>query len=287
MIYGFLVLAMILWGGNIVAAKFVIREISPLLATIIRFFLFSAALLVIIYWREGRVVIPTRSQFPSLVALGLFGTVLNNGLQFTGLLYSTAANCAVLSLIGPPVTAMLAKVLLHEKMPRYGWLGLAVSAVGVLVLVSSGSWEVLKKLSFNWGDLLLIASFLCWSGYSIVGRKIMHELSAMTTTLWASGLGTVMIVPLLLMEGFDGRIPLSPMNWAAMLYMGFGSGLVAFTLWNISVKAVGAGRAAIFINILPLAGVFFAYLLLGEEIGWHHWMGGAWIAGGVWLTTRS
>ena len=231
-------------------------------------------------------MIPTRDQFPALIVMGLCGTVLNNGLQFTGLLYSSAANCVVLSLIGPPVTALLATILLNEKMPRFGWLGLAVSAVGVLVLVSGGSWETLKSFSFNWGDILLILSFLSWSVYSIVGRNIMRQLSATMTTLWASGAGTLLIIPLLIWEGFDGQVSLSPVNWFAMFYMGLGSGLVAFTLWNISVKAVGAGRASIFINILPLAGIILSYLLLGEEIGWYHWIGGGWIAGGVWLTTR-
>lgn len=286
MVYGFLVLATILWGGNVVAAKFVIREISPLLASFLRFFFFSMALFLIVFWREGKIIVPTRNQFPALLAMGLFGTVLNNGLQFTGLLYSTAANCVVLSLIGPPVTALLASLILKEKMGRYGWLGLIVSAIGVLVIVSSGSWSTLKSLSFNWGDILLIGSFLSWSGYSIVGRKIMAQLSAMTTTLWASALGTLMIVPLLLLEGFDGRIPLSPMNWGAMFYMAFGSGLVAFTLWNVSVSRIGPSRASVFINLLPVTGIIFSYLILGEEIGWHHWIGGGWIAGGVWLTTR-
>jgi len=219
--------------------------------------------------------------------MGLCSTVLNNGVQFTGLLYSTAINCVVITSFGPVITGVLAAVMLNERMNGGPWSGVVISTAGVLVIASSGSWERLAGLSLNWGDILFLASCVGWSLYSIIGRRIMKELSPMSTTAWAGAFGTVMMLGLCLFQGFDGNVTLTGTNWFWFAYICLGSGLVAFTLWNVGVNAVGPNKAFFFINLIPVSGILFSVLLLGESVGWFHGAGGALIIGGVALATRS
>jgi len=167
------------------------------------------------------------------------------------------------------------------------WVGVAISTAGVLVITSGGSWERLAGLSLNWGDVLFLLSCFGWSIYSIIGRRIMKEMSPMTTTAWAGAFGTLMMLALCLAQGFDGSVPLTGPNWGWFAYICLGSGLVAFTLWNVGVHEVGPNKASFFINLIPLFGILFSVLMLGESVGWFHGGGAALIIGGVVLATRS
>lgn len=286
-VFCLLTLTAFLWGGNAVAVKKVLTEISPFVVTMLRFAVFSSILLLAAWYREGRRSIPQLRQVPTLLFMGLCSTVLNNGLQFTGLVYSTAINCVVIVAFSPAITGVLAAVMLNEEMNGGQWAGVGISTIGVLVIASGGSWMRLAGLSLNWGDVLFLMSCLGWSLYSIIGRCIMKEMSPLSTTAWAGAFGTVMMLGLCLIQGFDGSVRLTGTNWFWFAYMCLGSGLVAFTLWNVGVEAVGPNKASFFINLVPLAGILFSVLLLGESVGWFHGAGAVLIIGGVGLATRS
>ena len=284
---GLLTFTALLWGGNAVAAKKVLTEISPFVVTMLRFAVFSSLLLLASWYREGRKFWPLQRQLPTLFFMGFCGTVVNNGVQFTGLMVSTAINCVVITAFGPAITGVLAAILLNESLNTRQWTGVAISSLGVIVIASGGSWARLASLSFNWGDALFLFACLGWSLYSIFGRRVMNELSPMTTTAWAGLFGTLQMLVLCLLQGFDGSIPLTGPNWAWFGYMCIGSGLVAFTLWNIGVAAIGPNRASFFINLIPLFGIVFSVLLLGEPVGWFHGAAALLIISGVGLATRN
>ena len=286
-VFGLLTFTAFLWGGNAVAVKIVLTEISPFLLTMLRFAVFSSILLLAVGYQEGRRFMPQRRHLPTLVFMGLCSTVLNNGAQFTGLLYSTAINCVVITSFGPAITGVLAAVMLNERMNGRQWTGVGISTAGVLVIASGGSWARLAGLSLNWGDVLFLLSCLGWSLYSIVGRRIMKEMSPMATTAWSGAFGAVMMLAICLMEGFDGNVPLTGTNWLWFAYICLGSGLVAFTLWNVGVNAVGPNKASFFINLIPVLGISFSVLVLDESVGWFHGAGAVLIIGGVALATRS
>jgi len=286
-VFGLLTLTAFLWGGNAVAVKKVLTEISPFVVTMLRFAVFSSILLLAAWYREGKRSIPQLRQLPTLMLMGLCSTVLNNGVQFTGLVYSTAINCVVITAFGPAITGVMAALMLNERMNGRQWTGVAISTAGVLVITSGGSWARLAGLSLNWGDVLFLLSCFGWSLYSITGRRIMKEMSPMTTTAWAGAFGTLMMLVLCLFQGFDGSVPLTGTNWIWFAYICLGSGLVAFTLWNVGVNAVGPNKASFFINLIPLSGILFSVLLLGESVGWFHGAGAVLIIGGVGLATRA
>ncbi len=286
-VFFLLTITAFLWGGNAVAVKKVLTDLSPLVITLLRFAVFSSILLLVAWYREGRKFLPKSHQLPTLVFMGFCSTVLNNGAQFSGLLYSTAINCVVITAFVPAITGVLAALILKERMNAKQWLGVAISAAGVLVITSGGSWDKLAGLRLNWGDVLFLISGLGWALYSIAGRRIMRDMSPLNTTGWTGAFGTVMMLGLCLVQGFDGRIQLTGANWLWFGYICLGSGLVAFTLWNIGVDVVGPNTASLFINLIPLAGILLSVLLLGESVGWFHGAGAVFIIGGVALATRS
>lgn len=286
-IYGLLVAAAVLWGAQPVVVKVLLRELSPLLITFYRYLGISAILLLYLFLRDGKNLLPPARHFFVLALMGLSGITLNNVLQFSGLQYSTAINCTLVSATTPALTSVISAAFLREKGTALQWAGIVISFGGVVFLVAHGSVAVIRNLSFNYGDILFFGSQIGWAVYSILGRKVMDELSPLATTAWAGLAGTVMTGVLLLGEGGAAIPQVTSAGLLSMLYMVIGGGVLAMTWWNIGVKAVGPTKAAIFINILPLVGMTFAVAFLGEHVGWLEILGALSILTGVYLTTQS
>lgn len=285
-VYCLLCLTAILWGGNAIAVKGLLGEISPDMMILVRFIGISLLLFPLVFYREGKQGLPTRRHILPLVLMGFTGVVLNNGLQFTGLEYSTAINCTLIATLTPAMTALVTSIFLHEHIPGRQWLGIAISFLGTLYLISHGSLEKLQSLTFNQGDLLFVASQLSWVLYSLLGQKVMEDLTPLATTAWGGLAGTVLMGLLILFTGNGTAIELSYLGWTAMVYMIIGSGVAAFIWYNMGVAAVGSHTAAIFLNLIPIAGMSLAVLLLHEHLGWQELMGGLWIMIGVYITTH-
>lgn len=285
-IYFFLAMTAVLWGGNPVAVKGMLGEMSPTMIVLLRFLGISMILLFFMFYKYGKAALPPRKHVPTLILMGFTGVGLNNGLQFTGLQYSSAVNCSLVAALSPAVTAVLAVVFLHEKLKLRQWLGILISFLGVIYLIAHGSLEVIKNLSFNRGDILFLASQISWAIYSVLGRGVMEDLSPMATTAWAGVSGTFFMVIAVLYQGTGVTFQLSSFAWLSMAYMIIGSGILAFNWWNEGVSSVGPNRTAIFSNVIPVAGMILSVAFLQEHIGWREIVGGLWIITGVYLATR-
>jgi drug/metabolite transporter (DMT)-like permease len=261
-------------------------ELPPATVAFFRFAWVSVILLLLALYNEGRRCLPSKKQLPGLVALGLTGIFLNNFLIFAGVRISTAANLSLLAALNPVVTACLAAVFLKEKLRTSQMMGVVVSLLGVVSIITKGEISNLAGFTFNYGDILLVLAPICWAIYSVIGRKVMVGISPLATTAWASLIGTIFLLAAAIAEGFKGTITLSLLGWACMIYMIFGSGVLAFFWWNQGVSVVGPNKAAIFSNVIPISGMLAAAILLKESITYGQIFGALLIIGGVLLATQ-
>jgi drug/metabolite transporter (DMT)-like permease len=282
-----LTLTAVMWGGNAVTAKYVVGELPPITTAFFRFALVSVILLTLVWRIEGAQCLPRRQQVPGIMAMAATGIFGHNLFVYTGVKLSSAINMSLFAAINPVVTACLAAVFLHERLTRRQMLGVAVSLTGALAVITRGKWSVVTGLSFNVGDILLASAPVAWAVYSVVGRRVMKGMSALAATAWASVGGTVLLLAAALAEGFRGEIVLSPLGWTGMMYMVFGSGVLAFYCWNQGVTVIGPSRASIFSNVIPLSGMVLATVLLNETVSIEQAAGAAMIISGVWLTTQT
>ena len=286
-IYFFLTSTALLWAGNPIAVKAVLGEISPLQIVSLRFFGISLILAILLYITEGRRALPSRKTFCLLMLMGLTGIAGNNGLQFTGLKYSTAINCTLFSATNPALTAALAFIFLRETLTKRQYLGISLALFGVMFLICGGSWNTIRQLQFNSGDLLFLFSQIGWSVYSLLGRQTMTVLSPLSTTAWAGFFGALFTSLFSYFIDPSPNLNLSFTGWLSMVYMIIGSGIMAFSWWNMGVARLGPHRATIFTNLIPLAGTFLAVLLLDETITGAALVSGAFVLSGLYLTTAS
>jgi drug/metabolite transporter (DMT)-like permease len=277
-----MLLVCLVWGLNFSVTKIGLEQIPPLPFTAIRFAAASLLLWLILRVAEGPAQLPP-AGLKKLVVLGLVGNTCYQ-LAFTvGLSQTTATNSALILSTVPTVVALFAGALGLERITSKMWFGIALGTLGVvLVIATRGVGFDVKTLP---GDLLTVLAVLCWAGYTVGLRRVPPGISPLRVTTITTLAGT----PGLVLVGIPGLLRLSwstvkPEAWLALGYAAVLSLVVAYLLWNRSVKAVGGTRTAIYMCITPLFAVGGAWLLLGERPHPLQGLGAILIVAGVLLT---
>lgn len=273
-----------IWGLNSVFGKALVGYLPPFAIAAGRF---SIAGLILFSWLiyKGKSLPPRGTRFP-LFLLGLAGVFAFNSLLYTGLQYTSAINGGLINSFTPIVTMFLAALVLKEKVTWRQAAGAVLSLLGVALIVCCGSLQVIASLSFNRGDLIIIASTFVWAFYTIYSKKIMAVISPMDTIAYSALAGLPFLWAVSLWELRDFNLP-SP-SWfmvLSFLFLGVFASVMAFLWWNTGIQRLGAARGAIFLNLIPVFSVISSSIFLGERLHSHQAAGGALILLGVLLSS--
>ena len=285
--YLLLSLATIFWGIQPLCIKILIASWTPASLTCLRYLLISLILFLIMYLRHEKKFIPPKNCIIPLLLMGLTGIAINNVSQFTGLKYSTITNCTLIAATGPAVTAMLSAVFIRERLKLLQWIGIIISFIGVIFLITKGSWEILANFQFNPGDILFFTCQIVWAAYSIIGLRVMKHLSAIAVTAWSGLLGSIEVALFALCTGQLGYVNLDIAGWSSFVFVVLCGGVGSMLFWNIGVKNAGPSMAAIFSNLTPIFGMLCGAIFLSEEIGIMQISGALAIFVGVYISTHS
>jgi len=288
--YVFVNLSCLMWASNFVLGRTLREEIGPLMLTTSRVAVASLFFAVIL----GRSAVKERlllRHWALLTAMALTGVLGFPFLLYRGLQLTTATDAVLINATGPLMTAVLAAILLRERLfPRHV-LGGVITFFGVALIVSGGSFERLHQWHVNVGDLYILLAVVLWGLYSVISRKATRTRTVFSVTTISTWIG----LPFFLGAAAVGSEP-ATINWSwhlvlAVVYIGIFPSGVAFLSWNEGVRRVGANRAMVFYNMLPVYGSILGVILLGESLGTQHFIGGGLILAGsliaIWPELRT
>lgn len=265
----------LLWGSAFALSKLGVENAGPLIAATARFGLAAIFMGGILLLRRGQPAVPLR-LFPKLALLGLLGVGIYNWAFFLGLNWAPSSDGAlIIPILGPIWTTLLAAAFLGEELTKRKVVGLVLALLGAVVFF----WSVLTQLTGGglrlWGDLLFAVGTISFSGYTLLGKKVIAELGPLTTTAWAFIFGGAMIVlsglPQVLHGGFSG---LGGAFWANMIYLAAFPSALAYTVFYRGVGIIGASRTAAFMYLVPVSAVTLGWWLLHEVPGPQQFVGG-------------
>lgn len=278
--------ATLIWSGNFIIARGLADTVPPVLLAFLRW---SVAALVVLpigapsLWRQRRVV---RQHFGYLLVTAFFGVTLFNTFIYIAAETTTAINMSLLAIGTSIFMIVLARIVLGERLSATKISGAMLATLGVLLLVTGGELSHPRGLACAEGDLWMITAALVWAVYTILVRKKpteIHQRTFLTATFW---LGLALLVPWVGWAHLDtAELILSPAIMGVALYLGVGTSVVAYLLWNRAVSLVGASGVAFVYYTLPLFSGLEAFLILGEPATILHLLSGALIIGGVILAT--
>lgn len=287
--YTLLTLVPVFWSGNFILSQVVLRELPPVTTNTLRFTLATAILWAVLWRRHGPVPWqwPLRwRHVPLFVFLGLTGVAIFNSVAYAALRLTTPTNAALINAGGPMATVALSALLIRERMSPRQIAGLVLSFAGVVWVVSRGSLSAVFGLSFNTGDLLMLGDIVIWALYSVAGKRAMEEFPPLVATAYAMVVGLVFLWPATALELLNApAISMSVPTALSLAYMAVFATVLAFSWWYVGIARIGAGKTAIFMNVMPLSTAILAFLIWGERIGVYHLVGGLAILTGVYLTS--
>lgn len=286
-VYVKLWLTALFWGGAFVAGRHVSQRLAPCTIAFVRFGLASVLLLMLTRWREGRWPRLNAAQLGMVVVLGLTGVFAYNAMFFKGLSLIEAGRASLIIATIPVFIALTSALFFGERLGAVRILGILLSMTGAAIVVSRGRIgpETIRHL--GWGEVLLFGCVLSWVAYSLLGKSLMRTLSPLVTVAYSVVVGTVGLFLCAWFEGIGANlVRATVVDWIAIVYMAVFATVVGFVWFYEGVDRIGATRAGLFINLVPICAVLLAFLLLGEPLTVSLAAGAALVLSGVYLTNR-
>ena len=260
LVYPLVALSALFWGANFALAGPVLADIPPLWAAALRFALGTAVMLGLVAWRSEELVAPLRRHAKVYALLGAVGIGGFNLLFFFALQTTSAANGALIMATNPLLTTLLAVMLLGETSSRRQLVALPVALSGVIVVICGGDLQRLANLQVARGDLMMIGADVMWAFYNILVRRYLPSGSALTNTTLVMAAGMLLLVAVAMGSGESVHLP-GIKAGMALLTMAVGGTVLAYLFWNIGIARLGAGRASLFLNLVPVFAMLVGALL--------------------------
>ena len=266
------VLAVIIWSGNFIIARGVIKQIPPISLAFYRWL--SASIIIFPFAMKK-----TRAEWKFvkqswhyLFWASLSGIALFNTFVYIGAHYTTAINLALIGTTTSPIIAIvLARIFLNERIGFLKMGGMMLCIAGVVFLLAQGSLQNLVSLNFTRGDGWILLAAFCFAVYNTMVRKKPSTISAVNYLFVTFSFGTLLLFPFYCWElNNTDHVKWSVQLILIILYLGAGASVICFLFWNIAIGKLGAGRTALFGNLIPIFSSAEAAILLDEEFTWIH-----------------
>ncbi|MCR6628740.1 MAG: DMT family transporter [Magnetospirillum sp.] len=282
-----LVVPPLLWAGNALVGRAVVGTMDPIELSFWRWLLALAILLPFTVDRLLAHAPLLLRQWKVVAVMGVCSVSAYNTLLYMAMHTTTAINATLMGAVMPLMILLLGRLWLGDPIRPAQALGIAVSAFGMLAVVTRGEPGRLLDLALTPGDGLMILATLAWAVYSVMLRRFPLAVPGATLLTALIIVGLAALTPPFLWHAVTGPVrPVSGAMLAAIAYTGVFASLVAFYFWNRGVAAVGAATAGQYSYLIPLFTALLAIPLLGEEFHWYHALGGGLIFAGLFLATR-
>ena len=277
--YLLLALASLCWSGNHLMGRAIAGHVPPLTIATVRWLLAAAILYPFVRERLPRDWPVIRRHLGVMIYLSLLGGALFGALQFVGLQFTAALNVSVMNSLAPVFIAAAGAVMFRDRLTSGQLIGIAISLLGVLAIITKLDPDVLTHFTFNTGDIIIFINMVLWAVYSasLRWRPPIHPLSFMFMFALISG---VAMLPAFAWEYSTGFV-LQPtvLTFSAIVFVTIFSTIAAFMFWTRGVELIGPNRAGVFLHLIPIYSALLTGALLGEPLMGYHVVGFALIPG--------
>ncbi|MCF8227091.1 MAG: DMT family transporter [Bacteroidales bacterium] len=257
-------LAMVFWGITFVIFKYANESFDPIAIIFTRLlisipFLFSFALLT------GRMMKFRKGDYKWFLVMALFEPFIYFFGESFGLSMVSSTVAAIIVSTIPLFVPVAAYFMLKEKLSVTNIIGLIISFAGVILVVMGSEGRLAGNIK---GIMLMFLAVFGAVGYTIIAKRLLDHYNGIFITAWQSTLGFIYITPIFLLYEFpkiDFGAVLPSSIWA-LVYLGvFGSG-ICFILFAVGIRELGASKANVFANLVPVVAAITSFLVLKEQM---------------------
>lgn len=285
-VYLMLAFATASWGTAFIAGRYATEVWHPYMVAFLRFLGASLLLYPYMKWKEPNHPAITVKDWGLFALLGLSGCALYNVFFFIATQKAPIIKSALVIAWNPILICILAAWLLKETITRSHIIGSILATLGVLNIIAKGSFEALLSLRFEPMDGILFGAVICWAVYSVAGRIVLRKFSSVVSTTYACLFGTLFLVPAAIMTfEWSAFQQATWIAWLSVLDTAVLVSVISFIMYYQGIRQIGAAKASIFINVMPLSAAILSILIFKEPMEAYLWMGGLLIVLGVYIST--
>ena len=281
-IYGSLVVAMIFWSLTFIWFKIANQVYPPFTIVFLRLVI-STLVLLLISWFAGFLQKVKRKDYKWILLMSMFNPFFYFIGESLGLTMISSTLAAVIIATIPLLVPLGAYFILNERLNIINIIGMIISFTGVLiVLVKPGFSLAANPVGIG----LMFMAVICAVGYTLVVKKLIFRYNAYSLTFYQNLIGIFLFMPLVMI--FEWNVFLEADHEVraimSLIYLALFGSTAAFILYNYGIKQLGASKANIFTNIIPVLTAVFAYFVLREEMNWQKVTGIAIVLAGLLLS---
>jgi len=280
-----MLMTVLIWAGNVSVIKIGLRTLSPHGFNAVRLSLGALAYAIALALSREKFKLGRKGDVLKAGGLGLLGMTAYQVFFIQAIARMDASAASVVMGTSPLFIALLATAVGKERISPAGWTGIAISAAGILLVVSGENGGIVLSWEAMGGAVLVILANICWAGYTVFSKPVLERNSAFRLSAVSTILGTLAYLPFAARDvvAIDWA-GIGAGGWAIILYSGLLSIFVGFTIWYKSVRAVGSAKTGVYSNLTPVLAVLIAAAVLGDRLTVLQAVGAAITLSGVYLT---
>lgn len=279
----YLIIAFMLAGSSVVAAKYVSEELG--IFTITFMSLFFAVITALLFLRKDiikSIKKISKNKWKILILQALLGILLFRAFIILGLDFTTTGEAGIITGTVPAITGILTWFILKEKINFKGILGILFTLLGILIL--QGFPFNIKEFNFGniIGNILILCAAVCEALFTTLSRKSQIDEDNKLNPILQSGIVSFIAlilctIPMILEKPLVSIINLSIGGWLALVWYGSIVTIAAFSFMFIGAKYCDGYTIAAFSGVIPITSLILSILLLKESIHIYQWIGGLFI----------
>ena len=278
-----LTLTSIFWAFNTIAGRAAVGEVSPLLIVSLRWLFVSIILTFLCRNQLKEIWTILSKRIKWLIIMGLFGFTGFNSAYYIAAHDTIAINLGLVQGTMPAFIIIIAWVWLKDKINLTQFLGVLITFIAVLIVVSAGNLTVLLNLELKKGDIVMIFACTLYAVYA-VGLRKKPQIGALPLLTFFAYVAFVGSLPGLIYETYSNQLILPGLKGCIILgvIIIFPS-FLAQIFFMKGVEKIGPARSGLYTNLVPVFSSILAVFLLGESFQFYHFLSLSMIFVGIYL----
>jgi drug/metabolite transporter (DMT)-like permease len=286
--YIFLFFSVLFWAGNFIVGKIASNyEIPPFSLNFYRWFFAWLILAPFTIPEILKKINYVKKNLIYLIILGITSVTIFNSIVYYALNFTQVISGVLMISTIPVMIIFISSLLKTDKTNIFQILGVILSFVGVIAIITKADIELIKQLKFNKGDLTMVVAMLSWATYSALLKQKKHELTQLSLLEVIITFGLMFLIPIYFIEMQMGYlIKLDTPFILTLTYVVLFPGIISFICWIKGIALIGPNRSGIFLHLMPILSAIMAMLLFKEKFMFYHFLGAVFILSGIILSNK-
>ncbi len=274
------------WASNVVIGRAIHADIPPVGLAFWRWIL--AFIIIVIMFLPGikRNFSALKREWKYGLLLGLTGMAAFHTFVYGATHTTTALNAVLVISMSPTLIPVLSWLFWREKLSGLQVIGILISTIGMVTIVTKGDYSALGDFQFVIGDGFALIAMITWSCYTVLNKHRPKDIEAgpmLASSVFFAIL--LLIIPVTLEMIYFKPMPLTTEALITTAYVAIIPSVLAFFAFGHAVQQIGPNKAGLFIHLMPLFGALLSILFLGESLQIFHALGAGFIGIGLLVTT--